>query len=304
MTLRQCSLAFLTKKEGKQFVRTRIDPMVDYNKFLKDLVGVRRKGSSGNTTDFKEFPGGFLKKSKWGSCKLIQIYYVCGLMSTMVSLQILKDKEAEKLLQNNEQPLIGVGEKIVVSSTPTNENSQVLALLENTDKRHYFLTSPNGELFELEWKGFHWRAEDTNVKEVWYEIPETGERIEEYLLPELLNNGKWIPTNTKKTDPTKIGFWISGLYSPFRSWRDTVGTYLEAQIKEEKGDFSDITSFYNNILALPYEANTTHASKMMLWAKNKDYAYKRYTNAGSFPKDVLFLTSGTDVQKRPTRDRD
>lgn len=294
-------VGFPNEKEGKQFVRTRIDPMVDYNKFLKDLIGVRRKGSSGNTTDFKEFPGGFLKRAsgeaansfKSTMCRIVWLDEYDGFPPN------IEGQGSGKTLAEQRTATYRGREKIVVSSTPTNENSQVLALLENTDKRHYFLTSPNGELFELEWKGFHWRAEDTNVKEVWYEIPETGERIEEYLLPELLASGRWIPTNMKKTDPTKIGFWISGLYSPFRSWRDTVGTYLEAQVKEEKGDFSDITSFYNNILALPYEANTTRpdASKMMLWAKNKDYAYKRYTNAGSFPKDVLFLTSGTDVQK-------
>jgi phage terminase large subunit GpA-like protein len=34
---------------------------------------------------------------------------------------------------------------------------------------------------------------------------------------------------------------------------------------------------------------------MMLWARSREYGYKRYTSAGSFPKDVLFLTSGADV---------
>jgi phage terminase large subunit GpA-like protein len=137
------------------------------------------------------------------------------------------------------------------------------------------------------------------VKEVWYEIPETKERIEEYMMPKLLTDGRWIATNTKPTDPTSVGFWISGLYSPFRSWRDTVGTFIKAQDNEEAGDYANMTSFYNNILALPYEQNSARpdAEKMMLWAHNKDFAYKRYTTAGSFLKDVLFLTSGTDVQK-------
>ena len=293
-------IGFPNEKEGKQFVRTRIDPMIDYNPFLKERIGTSRKGASGSTTDYKEFPGGFLKRATGEAAS--------SFMSTMCRIVWLDEYDAfppniqgkgsGKTLAEQRTATYRGREKIVASSTPTNEDSQILALLENTDKRHYFLESPNGTLFELEWSGFHWRAEGQNVKEVWFEVPETGERIDEYMLPRLLAGGRWIPTNTKPTDPTSVGFWISGLYSPFRSWRDTVAAFIKAQDAQERGDHGGMTSFYNNILALPYEPATARpdAEKMMLWAQSKEYGYKRYSNAGSFPKDVLFLTSGTDVQ--------
>lgn len=293
-------IGFPNDKEGKQFVRTRIDTMIDYNPWLKRLIGTARKGATGNTTDYKEFPGGFLKRASGEAAS--------SLMSTMCRVVWLDEYDAwppdiqgkgsGKTLAEQRTATYRGREKIVVSSTPSNDNSQIMSLLENTDKRHYFLTSPMGTLFELEWKGFKWVAEGQNVKEVWYELPETGERIDEYMMPNLLANGVWIPTNTKKTDPTSVGFWISGLYSPFRSWRDTIVSYIKAQDDEELGKFGEMTSFYNNILALPYERNTTRPDheKMMLWAQNSEYGYKRYTTAGTFPKDVLFLTSATDVQ--------
>ncbi len=293
-------IGFPNEKEGKQFVRTRIDPMIDYNPFLKERIGTSRKGASGSTTDYKEFPGGFLKRATGEAAS--------SFMSTMCRIVWLDEYDAfpaniqgkgsGKTLAEQRTATYRGREKIVVSSTPTNEDSQILTLLENTDKRHYFLESPNGTLFELEWHGFHWRADGQNVKEVWYEIPDTGERIDEYMMPRLLAGGRWIPTNTKPTDPTSVGFWISGLYSPFRSWRDIVVSYLKAQDAEERGDYGEMTSFHNNILALPYEPATARPDpeKMMLWARNKEHGYKRYSSAGSFPKDVLFLTSGTDVQ--------
>jgi hypothetical protein len=39
-----------------------------------------------------------------------------------------------------------------------------------------------------------------------------------------------------------VGFWISGLYSPFRSWRNIVSSFIKAQDAEELGDFGAITS--------------------------------------------------------------
>lgn len=293
-------IGFPNEKEGKQFVRTRIDPMIDYNPFLKKLIGTARKGATGSTTDYKEFPGGFLKRATGEAAN--------SFMSTMCRIVWLDEYDAfpsdiqgkgsGKTLAEQRTATYRGREKIVVSSTPSNEDSQIMGLLENTDKRHYFLTSPQGNMFELEWKGFHWKADGQNVKEVWYEIPETGERIDEYMMPGMLEKGVWIPTNTKSTDPTSVGFWISGLYSPFRSWRDITVSFLKAQDDEEQGKFGEMTSFYNNILALPFEKNSARpdAEKMMLWARSKEYGYKRYTSAGSFPKDVLFLTSGTDVQ--------
>ncbi len=291
-------IAFPNDKEGRHYVQTRIDPMIEYNEGLRSLVGIAGRGRSGNTTQLKEFPGGFLKLASGEAAN--------SLKSTMCRIVFLDEYDgfphdiqgqgSGKSLAEQRTATYRGREKIIVTSTPTNEDSQILALLEDTDKRHYFLTSPKGEIFELEWENFKWRAEGTNVKEVWYEVGD--EVIYEHQLPELLANGMWIPTQDKPVNPTNVGFWISGLYSPFRSWRDTVATYLKALERAEVGDFGEMTSFYNNILAKPYTPNTSRPSPdtMMLWANSKSHAYHRYSNSNRFSKEVLFLTSGTDVQ--------
>jgi len=293
-------VGFPNDRDGRHFVRTRIDTMFDNNPKLRDLIGSSRRNASGDTSDYKEFPGGFLKRAIGEAAS--------SFMSTMCQIVILDEYDAfprniqgkgsGKDLAVQRTATYRGREKIFISSTPTNENSQILSLLEYTDQRHYFLESPGGETFELDFQNFKWRADGTDVKEVWYEL-DNGERIDEYMMPQLLKKGVWIPTNPNPTDPTKTGYWISGLYSPFRSWRDIVTTYLEALEKADKGDHEHMTSFYNNILALPYSEYTARpdTDKMMLWAKNKTTAYQRYSTAGSFPDDVLLLTSATDVQE-------
>ena len=131
--------------------------MIDYNPFLKKLIGTARKGATGSTTDYKEFPGGFLKRATGEAAS--------SFMSTMCRIVWLDEyysfppniqgKGSGKDLAEQRTATYRGHEKIVVSSTPTNEASQIMALYENTDKRHYFLTSPKGTLFELEWKGLH-----------------------------------------------------------------------------------------------------------------------------------------------------
>lgn len=292
-------IAFPNDKEGKHYVRTRIDPMIDYNPALKARVGVARGGGTGNTVGFKEFPGGFLKMAsgeaanslKSTPCRIVIIDEYDGFPRN------IEGQGSGKSLAEQRTVTYRGREKVIVTSTPTNEDSQILLLLEATDKRKYFLTSPKGVLFEIEWENFRWKAEDTDVKEVWYELGD--EIIYEHQMKELIDHGIWIPTQEKKVSPTSVGFWISGLYNKMRSWRDTVRFYLDALNDAERGDFAAMTSFYNNILALPYTPNTSRPNHetMMLWANSKNHAYHRYQNSQRFSEEILFLTSGTDVQE-------
>ncbi len=129
--------------------------MIDYNPWLKKLIGTARKGSTGSTTDFKEFPGGFLKRATGEAAS--------SFMSTMCRIVWLDEYDAfppniqgkgsGKELADQRTATYRGREKIVVSSTPSNNASQIMALYENTDKRHYFLTSPKEHSSSLSGRG-------------------------------------------------------------------------------------------------------------------------------------------------------
>jgi phage terminase large subunit GpA-like protein len=144
-------IGFPNEKEGKQFVRTRIDPMIDYNPFLKERIGTSRKGASGSTTDYKEFPGGFLKRATGEAAS--------SFMSTMCRIVWLDEYDAfrptsrargaERHSPNSGRRPIGDAKKIVVSS--------------NTDQRGLADTRALGEhrqasLLPHQPKGYSLRA--------------------------------------------------------------------------------------------------------------------------------------------------
>lgn len=293
------------KTEMKLFYAQRIKPMIDHNKELTEIV-------SRATLDIIEFPGGFVKMASGEAAN--------SLKSIMARIVILDEYDgwpdniegqgSGKSIAEKRSMTYGDRKKIIVSSTPTNFNSKILALLESTDQRHYFVQCPHcGKWIEFEWGHFNWVAEGEDVSHAWYECQLCHGVIEDYQKEDLLATGEWKPTNKKKTDPRSVGFWIPGTYSPFTSWHDMIVEYLKAKNQLEQGKDGDMTSFYNNVLALPYEgaAIKPDKSKMMAWANHKDYIYFAYEPISliqgeipmirPFPKEVLFLTSGTDVQK-------
>jgi len=293
------------KTEMKLFYAQRIKPMIDHNPELRELV-------SRSTLDIIEFPGGYIKMASGEAAN--------SLKSIMARVVILDEYDgwpdnvegqgSGKSIAEKRAMTYGDRRKIIISSTPTNQNSKILALLESTDQRHYFVQCPHcNQWIEFEWEHFRWDADGEDVSHAWYECQLCHGVIEDYQKEDLLSEGVWKPTNTKKTDPRSVGFWVPGTYSPFTSWHDIVVEYLKAKARLEKGKDGDMTSFYNNVLALPYEGASVKPDKekMMAWANHKDYAYYAYEPLSliegelptirPFPKDVLFLTSGTDVQK-------
>jgi len=287
---------FSNAEQGKLLVKTRINPMIDSNPDLKERIGSTRTNSKGDTANYKEFAGGFLKLGSGQSA--------ASLKSTPCEIVIID--EFDEMPDNVEgqgtvEALAGErsstfpGRKLIVSSTTTNKDSKIAKLYETTDKRHPFVKCPHcGEWIEFLWDGMRFNFEGQLVKNVWYECPKCHKKIDEHYKKRMVENKQWIPTNKNPTDPTAIGFWMSNLYSPWKSWASIATEYLIASDELKKGNHSPMTSFYNNILALPYEAGVDKPDWEQLYIKAKRES--RY-HRGQIPQEVLVLTSGADVQQ-------
>lgn len=293
---------FPNDKEGKKFFKTRIMNLIEANPSIKACVGSSNRGSKGMTLDQIEFLGGFLNRASGeasASLKSTPAQFVSGDEYDEWNRNIENQGTGFDLLSQRVKNYSG-REKIAFSSTPTNNESPIMALLSDTTNEHFFVTCPHcGELIEFEWLQFKYISNGERCSEVWYECQKCKGRIEEYQRDELVREAKCLPTAEKDVNPTWRGFWIPAYYGPMTSWIDMIETYLKAKTKEHNGSYEAITSFYNNILAIPYEvvASRPDHEKMMSWANHREYAYYRYSTSGTFPKDVLFLTSGTDVQE-------
>lgn len=291
---------FPNDRTGKDFFKRTIN-LIKGNESIAKCINSTLKGSNGMTVDKIEFVGGFLNRASGES--------TASLKST--SAQLIGGDEYDEWPANignqgSGFDLLGQRtknysgrEKRVFASTPTNTESPILSLLADTTNEHFFITCPHcHDKIEMKWQHFKYKHDDDICTEVWYECQKCGGKIYEYQRDELVRNAQFIATNTTRIDPTWRGFWIPAYYGFNLSWITMVSTYLKALTKEDAGDYTEMTSFYNNILALPYEVSTERPDpkKMMLWAQNKQYSYNRYSAVGVFPKEVLFLTSGADIQ--------
>jgi len=288
---------FSNAEQGKLLVKTRINPMIDANPDLKERIGSTRNNSKGDTANYKEFVGGFLKLGSGQSAS--------SLKSTPCQIVIID--EFDEMPDNVEgqgtvEALAGARsstfngrDKLIISSTTTNNESKIAKAYETTDKRHYFVPCPIcGEMIEFLWDGLHFNYEGQLVKNVWYECPKCHGTIDEHHKKHMVARGKWIPTNTKPTDPKSVGYWLSNLYSPWKSWASIATEYLIAKDEVEKGSHSSMMSFYNNLLALPYEVANDKPDWEQLYIKAKREG--RY-HRGQIPNEVMVLTSGADVQE-------
>ncbi len=162
--------------------------------------------------------------------------------------------------------------KILLGGTPTNRLGNIWKRWEMCAVRfHYWTPCPHcGAYQQLQWKQVKWPAAEPGeeraqhaerVKTVglaYYECEHCQKRIDDHHKPRMLRQGKWAQEDQAVTHdgrivgPTKtakrIGFKISGLYSPWVLFGQLASEWIESQ-----GDPNALADFINQRLAEPFE---------------------------------------------------
>jgi len=292
-----CGILFGFSNDGekKKMVSSRLDPIMNANKWISDLIVSSNNGKSGNTLHMKNFKGGFMTIASAQS--------PASFRSMPTRLVCLDEIDAYPTDANGEGDIVSLAAKrtstfgdtykIYLSSTTTNKMSKIMAEYENTDKRKYYVPCPHcGKMQLIDWERFSWSVEGTKVTDVYMKCKECGYHIHNEDKVTMLPQGKWIATNDTPTAANAVGFWLSGLYAPlgWQSWEKCVTEYIEAISSRNDAKLS---SFYNCILAMPYETDKDVPKKERLYNESKASNYTR----GEVKDEVVFLTSGSDVQK-------
>ena len=97
------------------------------------------------------------------------------------------------------------------------------------------------------------------------------------------DGGGWI---AEKPTRGHASFQLSALYSPLRRLRDIVQNYLDV----EKDPGQNMSTFYNTVLGLTYEADGEGAEEHELAERVEEYP-------AEVPAGVKILTAGVDIQK-------
>ena len=191
--------------------------------------------------------------------------------------------------------------KFIVFSTPIEENQcQTTAEFLKGDQCEYFVKSPYCDQYFLPTidmlKHEAEKQSDGNYlmadieKTTYLECPFTRKKIKEHQKIEMVQNGKWIPQNTKN-DPSVKSYRISAITSMQVLWSDILKLYVQS-----KHDLSIRKYIYTNMLGqswkeIAHSIKSTHIDEVIKLSK-PDY-YK-----GELPINPICLYGAGDTQKQ------
>lgn len=286
-----------TVEAAESFSKERIDPTFRYSPALADKLedgkdgrGTSRKSST--TIRMKHYPGGYLA--------LVGSNSPAGLASRPIRVLLADEidrysptKEGDPLKLANQRTTNFHNRKRCYVSTPTIKGaSPIEAEYLKSDQRLYYVPCPHcGHEHFWKWEYVKWDKDEAgNV------LPETArivcpkcgeiERGAYKPNPDILNKGRWIPTN--KESRIK-GYHINSLYSPWVNLFSLVEEFVTATRNRDK---AGLMEFINLKLGEPWDE---HDGEQDIW----EYLHKRreyYPDNSSLPEKVLVLTAGVDVQ--------
>lgn len=188
--------------------------------------------------------------------------------------------------------------RLIWASTPTTRDGAIWKAWEACgDRRYFYVPCPHcHEMQRLVWDRVKWvkLAESDPIKRAdeieraglaWYECSKCKGRIEECHKPKMLEAGEW--RNETDAKSKRVGFHLSSLYSPWRSFASMAAEWIRAE-----SDIAAVMNFKNSRLAEPFEnvVKTATASAIR----------DRLANApmpGSLPDWATTIFATADTQK-------
>jgi len=268
---------------AQAFSKDRLAPMLRDTPNLKNKVKDARTRDAENTTMHKKFSG--------GSISLVGANSASGLASRPIRILLCDEVDRYPASAGTEGDPISLGRKrtttfwnrkIILTSTPTIKGlSRIEKAYEESDKRVYKVPCPHCmQKQELKWQQITWlenkpESASLSCKHCAAIIPESKKQW-------MLQNGEW----EAQAESKRVGFHISELYSPFRTWVELVEDFLEAKKSPEL-----LQTFINTTLGETWNMDQgEEIDSDALQDKCEQY------NHEAIPQEVLTLTAGVDLQ--------
>jgi len=294
-------LLFPKDKTIRKYLDQKFVPMIEASPVLRPLVDVTTSRSSGNRTDFKKFPGGFLAlvaSNAPDNVKSLSAPVVCVEEPDDCNTNVKGQGDSVKLLE--ERAKTYEYRKVIFGGTPTVKGlSRVDKAYQASDQRMFMVPCHEcGDEHVLAWENIVW-DDDAEVPDetlgtaqpqtARYVCPLCGVPWRDVDKNRNVRKGHW-----KAHKPFRgiAGFYINEIYSPFpgSNLALLVEKYLKARRSLEQGDESEMISFENNTLGLAYEYRTDVPGEDAL--RERALEYPELT----VPAGGLELTVGVDVQ--------
>jgi phage terminase large subunit GpA-like protein len=280
---------FPTEKVGKKWVRTRLDSMIATTPELRKIMPLGRRANSGNTLQEKHGPGFVLYVGSANIPDDVASISVPRLLLDEVDRmpRVLED-EGDPIELALMRSITFPRAKCFLNSTPTTEeNSRIWPLWLSSTMHRYFVPCPECDHLQyLRWE--HVTYPEGQPDKAAYRCESCAVLIEERWKTQMLAGGDWIAEHPERATETK-GFHVNGLYTPIglgNTWARHARAWERAKGSPEK-----MQPFYNTRLGEVVKS----ARQVLSW--EAPYGRREPYPLRTIPPGVLFLTSGTDVQK-------
>lgn len=291
-----------TTKTAKQFVRVRLDPMIEATPALKSIAAPARSRSRSNTVALKEFQGATLAIVGANSGNDLRSYpgrY--ALMDEVDGYPPDLDGEGDPTELVIQRTAAYRNRKILMLSTPTLELTSIIwKWFQRGDQRHYYVPCPLcGHEQRLIWGadkakrgipgGVRWPKGEPHLAR--YQCEKCGDQFEEWRKIEILQRGQWVasaPEHYTAALPIR-SYQINALYYPY-GWPGNAWPALASAWESDHKEPIKLKTFVNLKLGEPYsDPAEAKADASTLFARRESYGPE-------IPARACLLTAGVDVQ--------
>jgi phage terminase large subunit GpA-like protein len=274
---------------AKRFSKKRLGPMIRDCAVLHGKVSGKRRDSS-NTIEYKAFPG--------GDVTLVGAISPDNLARETIQYLMLDEVDKYEASAGGEGDPVnlavertvtyGARAKVVVTCSPTIKgHSRIGAAYDASDGRKPWVPCPQCGQFQVLdfWTGVKWDnslPREQRAASAYYECSGCSAHWSDVDRWAACERAEW---RAERPFRGVAGFWISHVYSPWKTLAQIVDAFLDA-----KGNPMQFQAFINTTLAEPWvERGEAPASDSI-------YGKREFYEQGVAPQGCLMLTGFVDVQ--------
>jgi phage terminase large subunit GpA-like protein len=218
-----------------KFSKFRLAPMLREMPALRGLVSEPKARDSSTTIDTKDFPGGPLILTAAGSPGNLASYAIrylfCDEVDKYPASSGAEGNPIEVALKRT--ATFRSRRKLVETCSPTNAGeSQIEAAYNDSDQRKFWIPCPHCEREQiLHWPQVRFERKIADIKQraatARYQCEHCGARWNDVERWAAVHRGVW---RASKPFHGSAGFWISEIYSPFKTLREIAYGFADAGI--------------------------------------------------------------------------
>lgn len=309
-----CSILVLFPKDpdGRRFNREKLEPAIRATKELLAIVPVDAY-NTGNTWDYKGYPGGFLQLVGTNSPSNVkstdaQVVIVCEPDDTSTTVGGEERSQGDAITLGRERIKSFPNGKLVVGGTPTVKGASAMDDgMEKTDKRRFFVECPCcGHEQHFKWAQVKWDKNALITDPVFgthkpetarYECESCGDAWGDDRKNRLIHAAAnrpdygWRATAAFRA---AAGFYLNELMSVAggdSTLESLVRKFLEAHHDLRQGRDGKLRAFFNNQLGEAWQIRRDTPEIAVLRSRMQPYA------EWSVPSGGLLVTGFVDVQR-------